>query len=108
MKYQICLTIYDCEVDMVLKTLKRKKGVFIEKALADFLGTTKGKNTLSLILGGPAENQPIKLPKKIKSEQHNDKVVKSPEAQLEHKNKQPQQPQEPNSATKNINLDSFL
>ncbi len=48
---QFSFVIHDPELIDVLRRLGRKRGLFIEYAIRDYLKTEKGKNVLELLLG---------------------------------------------------------
>lgn len=52
MKYKIILTTYDTQVIEALDKLGRKKNQFVEKAIALFLETKRGKDMLKVMTKG--------------------------------------------------------
>jgi hypothetical protein len=48
-KYKISMSTYNLDIIEAFSTLGNKKSQFIEQALLNFIGTTKGKDTLRLM-----------------------------------------------------------
>lgn len=44
------LTVYDPDIKEIMEKLKRKRGVFIEVAVREFLKSEKGKEFLEMLL----------------------------------------------------------
>ena len=75
MKYKISLTTYNVDVIEAFSSLGNKKSQYIEQALLNFLGTTKGKDTLKLMEHTRENNHNATYGKTTRSEQK-DRVKK--------------------------------
>ena len=69
MKYKISLTTYNVDVIEAFSSLGNKKSQYIEQALLNFIGTTKGKDTLRLMLQTKENNHHAVNGKTLRSEQ---------------------------------------
>jgi len=76
-KYKISLTTYNVDVIEAFSSLGNKKSQYIEQALLNFLGTTKGKDTLRLMEHTGKNNHNAVNDKRTRSEQ-NDQVEQEP------------------------------
>jgi hypothetical protein len=76
-KYKISFTTYNVDVIEAFSSLGNKKSQYIEQALLNFLGTTKGQDTLRLMLQTKENNHHAANDKRTRSEQK-DRVEQEP------------------------------
>lgn len=107
MNFRVNVTTFDPVLVEAMTRLGKRRGVYIEKALGEFLLTKKGKDVFQMMISEGGEiisDEPKPAPKQAKHKTPKPKQA----ARQPIPEQKPQEPQEQEQGSGKIDLDSFL